>query len=380
MRSSARAATRQAASTTPETASQAQAPRATIANVGSSSWVTDSSYLPIAVKTTINTSFGQGTEFLYGNRANVRLGFGCARLMRLPSRRHRQALLGEAFEQGIRHFDVARMYGLGAAEGELGRFARGRREEIGIATKFGIDPGGAAGRLAALQAPARAIVGRFPALRSRLKRRESSFHTPRRYDAANARASLETSLRELGTDYVDVLFIHDPEAVSLPQMEELVEALEDLREAGKIRAWGVSGRPEPSLALAAGQPLCVPQLEHDVFERAPTQAGAVAPVHFGVLASALERIHARLAADSELAERWRREVGADPADPEALADLLLQDSLDCNPAGGTIFATGKPQRIGRAVAAAAGLSGRTPAALSSFRRLLEQTEWGGRDA
>jgi D-threo-aldose 1-dehydrogenase len=332
--------------------------------------------------TTFNTSFGRGTDFLYGKRANVRLGFGCARLMRLPSRRRRQALLGEAFEQGIRHFDVARMYGLGAAEGELGRFARGRRGELAIATKFGIDPGGAAGRLAALQAPARALVGRFPALRSQLKRREGSFHTPRRYDAAGARASLETSLRELGTDYVDVLFIHDPEAVEVPQMEELVEALEELREAGKIRAWGVSGKAEPSLALATGRPRCVPQLEHDVFREAPGpgEVGELPPIYFGVLSGALGRIHRRLAADPGMAGRWRRQVGLDPADPEALAELLLQDALDRNRAGGTIFATGEPRRIGRAVAAAARLGSETPTSLCALRRLVGEGDWGERDA
>src|SRR6185503_14619010 len=74
-------------------------------------------------------SIGSPVSFLYGEDDRVRLGFGCASLMRVPSRREREALLGEAFEQGIRHFDVARMYGLGAAESELGRFARGRREE-----------------------------------------------------------------------------------------------------------------------------------------------------------------------------------------------------------------------------------------------------------
>lgn len=330
------------------------------------------------MNTSFNTFFGQGTEFLYGKRANVRLGFGCARLMRLPSRRRRQALLGEAFEQGIRHFDVARMYGLGAAEGELGRFAKGRRGEIAIATKFGIDPGGAAGGLAALQAPARALIGRFPALRSQLKRREGSFHTPRRYDAAGARASLETSLRELGTDYVDVLFIHDPEAVETVRMEELVEALEGLREAGKIRAWGVSGKPEPSLSLAGGHPQCVPQLEHGVFDEAPAEAGEIPPIYFGVLSGGLGRIHGRLGADPALAARWRRETGLDCTDPEALAGLLLQDALDRNRAGGALFATTKPERIGRAIAAAAGVRDQTPVSLSAFRRLLAE-EWGGRD-
>jgi hypothetical protein len=334
------------------------------------------------VQTTFNTSIGPATEFLYGKRSHVRLGFGCASLMRLPSRRSRQVLLGEAFEQGIRHFDVARMYGLGAAEAEVGRFAKGRREEIAIATKFGIEPGGGIGRLAPLQAPARALIARFPALRARLKRSQGSFHAPRRYDAAGARASLETSLRELGTDYVDILFVHDPGAVELPDMEELVGALEDLREAGRIRAWGVSGEPGPSLLLATGWPQCVPQMRHDIFSfGSPQTSGKVPPIYFGVLAEALGRIRGRLLADEDLRASWREAVGFDCADSKVLARLLLQDALERNREGGAIFATTRPERIGEAVAAAAALrGGPAPAQLDAFRRLVAAVDWSAEGA
>ena len=334
------------------------------------------------MQTTFNTSIGPATEFLYGKQANIRLGFGCASLMRIPSRRRRQLLLAEAFEQGIRHFDVARMYGLGAAEGELGRFVRGRREEIAIATKFGIEPGGAFGRLAPLQAPARALVGRFPALRARLKRGEGSFHTPRRYDAASARASLETSLRELGTDYVDILFVHDPAAGAVPDMEELAGALEALREAGRIRAWGVSGEPGPALLLATGWPQCLTQMHHDVFSfKTPRGSRGLPPIWFGVLAGALGCIRSRLLADAEMRTRWNLEIGLDCTDPETLARLLLQDALDRNREGGVIFATTRPERIGAAVRAAGGLrGGGTPAALTAFRRLFAAADWSAERA
>jgi hypothetical protein len=334
------------------------------------------------VQTTFNTSIGPALEFLYGKRANVRLGFGCASLMRLPSRRRRQALLGEAFEQGIRHFDVARMYGLGAAEGELGRFARDRREEIAIATKFGIAANGKVGRLAPLQAPARALLGRFPALRARVKRNDAALHTVRHYDAASACASLETSLRELGTDYVDLLFIHDPGAVALPDMDDLAGTLESLREAGRIRAWGVSGEPGPALLLSTGWPQCVPQLRNDVFSfGAPQTSGKVPPIYFGVFAEALGRIRGRLLADEKLRAGWQQETGLDCADTKVLARLLLQDALDRNREGGAIFATTQPKRIGEAVAAAAVLRGPNPLVpLNTFRRLVAGVDWRAGDA
>jgi D-threo-aldose 1-dehydrogenase len=68
------------------------------------------------------------------------LGFGSANLFRLPSGAQRVQVLRAAYHAGVRHFDVAPLYGLGLAESEIGRFARGRGDTITIATKFGIAP------------------------------------------------------------------------------------------------------------------------------------------------------------------------------------------------------------------------------------------------
>ncbi|MDX6643271.1 MAG: D-threo-aldose 1-dehydrogenase, partial [Solirubrobacteraceae bacterium] len=65
-----------------------------------------------------------GTEF-----ETTALGFGCAELYRAASAAERRRLLETAHSLGIRHFDVAPMYGLGLAERELGGFARGRRDQ-----------------------------------------------------------------------------------------------------------------------------------------------------------------------------------------------------------------------------------------------------------
>jgi D-threo-aldose 1-dehydrogenase len=322
------------------------------------------------------TPIGPAAKFLYGERSRVRLGFGCASLMRVPSRRGRQQLLGEAFEQGIRHFDVARMYGLGAAEGELGRFARGRREQIAIATKFGIDPAGAAGRLAALQAPARAALRRFPALRAGVRRRQGTLHRSGRYDAAAARTSLETSLRALGTDYVDVFFVHDPGSVEPAAVEELVPALESLCEAGRIRAWGFSGDPGPCIELAgAAGGRAVEQLRDDIFDPVPDLAGRGVPaLTFGFLSAALPRVQDLVRRDPRRWREWSRATGLDCGDSSTLATLLLRDALDRNPRGGAIFASTRPQRIAAAVAAAemAGAEAPDPA-LAQFRAQLAAT-------
>jgi choline dehydrogenase-like flavoprotein len=307
--------------------------------------------------------------FSGAEQSAARLGFGCASLMQLPSQRQRQRLLEEAFEQGLRHFDVARMYGLGRAEHELGRFARSRRDQVSIGTKFGIEAS-ASGMMARLQAPARAAIGRVPALREALKRRSGAFELPRRYDAATARASLELSLEALGTDYVDFLFVHDPTSSDLVDMEELRSTLEELRQAGYVRAWGVSGDPDPCLGLArsAGAP-AVLQVRDDIFDPAPI-VGAEAPaITFGVLSSALGRIHNCLVADPEMRSRWSTLVGRDCGDPETLAALLLQDALERNPDGMVLFGTTRPPRLASALHAAEEISGDREA-LQAFRCCL----------
>lgn len=272
--------------------------------------------------------------------------------MQIPSQRQRQRLLGEAHAQGLSHFDVARMYGLGMAESELGRFARGRRGQVTIATKFGIEPGSP--RLARLQAPARAALARLPALRAALKRRGSGgSHPPRRYDAAIAQASLETSLRELGTDYVDVFFVHDPAPSDHVDLDGLGELCEELIESGKIRAWGISGDPDPCAELSRAAAGSVLQVRDEIFAPfRPTPGPASRTIAFGVLAGALSRIQAHLAADAGRRSRWRTEVGLDCGDAEVLSSLLLRDALDRNPGGTVLFGTTRPERIGLAVAAA----------------------------
>ena len=269
--------------------------------------------------------------------------------MQIASRRGRQQLLGEAHAQGLSHFDVARMYGLGMAEAELGLFARGRREQITIATKFGIEPGSP--RLARLQAPARAALARLPALRAALKRRGSSPHPPRRYDAAGARASLETSLRALGTDYVDVFFVHDPAPGDHVDLDGLGELCEELIESGKIRAWGLSGDPDPCAQLSRAATGSVLQVRDSILEPFPTRPDQSRANTFGVLSSALPLIQAHLAADDGRRSRWWAEVGQDCGNAEVRASLLLRDALDRNRGGTVLFGTTRPERLRPAIAA-----------------------------
>ena len=179
------------------------------------------------------------------------VGFGTHALHRLLSGAARQELLRLSYDLGIRYFDTAPSYGAGLAEREIGRFARGCRTSLVLTTKFGILPGRLAAALPGgvyLQAAAGA------ALRALRLRRPAAEGPPRDYSVAAMQASIEGSLRRLGTDCIDILYLHAPTPASLGDPEPLVAALSALRRAGKVRWLGLSGEASPCLALARTYP------------------------------------------------------------------------------------------------------------------------------
>jgi D-threo-aldose 1-dehydrogenase len=300
--------------------------------------------------------------------AGTRVGFGCGGLMREPSKSKRQRVLAEAFEQGIRHFDVARMYGLGAVEAELGEFAGGRRDELTIVTKFGIEPSPTSGRLGRLQGPARRLLARYPALRTHVKRRGGALHRPGRYDRVAARESLTKSLSEMRIDYVDVLLLHDPATVDAVNQEEIGGYLEEARSAGHLRAWGVAGEPSPCVELKRSFPQdTILQVHHDVFSPEVLDRELEPLITFGVLGNPIARIEAHLDANPGRREQWSQALGIDCAAPNAIASLLLRDALKANPRGVVLFGTNRPERLRALVRAATSTDADRGQALTMFR-------------
>lgn len=295
----------------------------------------------------------------------TRIGFGCASLMRTTSAKGRMRLLEAAYASGIRHFDIARLYGLGAAERELGAFVRGK-SDITVATKFGIEPSGKLRSLARFQQPARAFLNRVPAARMAVKRRHETLYEPRRYDSAIARRSLDTSLLELDLDHVDIFFIHDCGPRDDVRTDELVTFFEEARTAGKIRAWGVSQDAYPELdVIDRLGPAALLQIRETILDGL-----SVSRPHFsfGVLGAALETISSHLASDPVIRRRWGERLGVDPSHGEELARLLFGNALAVNQSGTVLYTTTRPQRAGFA----ASVLGNPPAAstLEALRGLV----------
>jgi aryl-alcohol dehydrogenase-like predicted oxidoreductase len=166
------------------------------------------------------------------------LGFGCGALMGRVGRRDSLRALAAAEDAGINFFDTARSYGYGESEGLLGQYLKGRRAGVVLCTKFGIVPARRSWKQA-LKPAAQAAIRIFPGLRASA-RRHAAASQPGQFSLENLRTSFETSLRELQTDYVDMLLLHAA-TIEVLDKDDLFEALLRLVEQGKVRMAGISG-------------------------------------------------------------------------------------------------------------------------------------------
>jgi aryl-alcohol dehydrogenase-like predicted oxidoreductase len=172
------------------------------------------------------------------------IGLGCAAMLGRAGRRESLAALGTAYDSGITFYDTARSYGYGACEGLLGEFfGAGRRSSVVLCTKFGILPGNPNGWKNKVKPLARAALSVVPQLRGMVRKHAGGQFVPGQFSVATLRSSFETSLRELKTDYVDILLMHGPPA-SVLQDEGMLEELRRLVDEGKVRLAGVSAEGE----------------------------------------------------------------------------------------------------------------------------------------
>jgi aryl-alcohol dehydrogenase-like predicted oxidoreductase len=145
--------------------------------------------------------------------------------------------IDRALDLGVTMLDTADMYGPYKNEELVGRALVGRRDRVFLATKFGImrDPS---------DPTKRGVNGR----------------------PDYVRASIEGSLKRLGTDYIDLYYQHrvDP---STP-IEETVSAMAELVKAGKVRYLGLSEASAQTIKRAhAVHPITAVQSEYSLFSR-----------------------------------------------------------------------------------------------------------------
>lgn len=168
------------------------------------------------------------------------LGFGCASVMGKVGRTQALKAMSVAFDLGVTHFDVARSYGFGRAEKVVGEFIKARRDQVTVTSKFGVIPPTLSLRTKTIIPLARISARLFPQLKRKLKNKSGQLLAERRFDVAYAEECLNRSLTELGTDYIDIYLIHEPDISVLKNQEEIAAFFERTVKAGKIRRWGLA--------------------------------------------------------------------------------------------------------------------------------------------
>jgi aryl-alcohol dehydrogenase-like predicted oxidoreductase len=181
------------------------------------------------------------------------IGFGCMGLVGWYGTRNDEearATLLAAVESGVDHYDTAASYQLGENEKFVGGVLAPVRTQVFIATKCGLarnKDGGAA-------------VDNRP---------------------ATIRESCDASLARLGTDYIDLFYLHRIDR-NVP-IEESTGALADLVQAGKIRHAGLSECSEQTLRRACQvMPIAAVQSEYSIWSRDPEDGVLAACEELGV--------------------------------------------------------------------------------------------------
>ncbi|MBX7124865.1 MAG: aldo/keto reductase [Cyclobacteriaceae bacterium] len=167
------------------------------------------------------------------------------------------ALTQTALDLGITTFDHADIYGDYQNEIHFGTLLRKKsslRQQMQLISKCGI----------------KLISSRKPE------------HQIKHYDTSKAHilASVEQSLDNLCTDYLDLLLLHRPDPLMDP--DEIAEAFLQLRDQGKVRYFGVSNFTPAQFELLAGtlpMPLVTNQIEISAFQPAPLLNGSVEYLH-----------------------------------------------------------------------------------------------------
>jgi D-threo-aldose 1-dehydrogenase len=286
-------------------------------------------------------------------RLTTRLGFGCSGLMGATSRRASLAILESAYDAGIRHFDVAPMYGYGEAEGCLGEFLQRHRGELTVTTKYGIPPAKRPSLVSIGRRVAGPVVRTFPGLKKRLaaaanaatRNSEKATFTPEQ-----AKISLERSLMALRTDHIDVWLLHETSAADL-QDDALLNLLEEEVKKGTIGVFGIGSDAAKIAALVAQHPDYCRTLQYEWSVLNPSveiTSPAVQMrfrIHHRALTDNFRAVHRTLVHNKQLCQLWSSSTGVDLSNAEDLARLMLKASLVLNPVSVILFSSKNPQHI-----------------------------------
>jgi aryl-alcohol dehydrogenase-like predicted oxidoreductase len=280
------------------------------------------------------------------------LGFGAMDLGGEPMAREvsdetAAEVLNAVLDSGINFIDTAGCYG--ASEARIGRAIAHRRQEFVLATKCG-------------------CVG-------------STTGAPHVHTAASIRTGVESSLRLMQTDYIDVVQFHRSLARSEWESQGALDELLRLKQEGKLRFIGVSGvLPNLNEQIASGVfdtfqiPYSALQREQEDAIAKASDAGAGIIIRGGVARGApsdWNRTYYMMSSD-EMSSRWDSAHLDDLLNGDSRIDFMLRFTLANSNLDTTIVGTKSPEHV-RANVAAAKRGPLPPDVVAEAKRRLSST-------
>ena len=227
-----------------------------------------------------------------------------------------------AFDNGVTFYDTSNAYGDGHSERLIGKVFSSLREKVIIATKVGLIKYGVP-----LDFSSKAIV-----------------------------TSLEKSMQRLKTDYVDLLYLHNPPPEVIENGDEILECINQLKKDGKVRAFGVSAQaPDHGLLAIKHLKPCALQINFNMLDRRAldcglmslaqdTQTSLVArtPLSFGFLSGSITKD--TKFKNSDHRSRWpQKQVNAWVDGAEALLGCMNNKTAQTKPQFAVRFCLSFPQ-------------------------------------
>ena len=203
-----------------------------------------SAQMNLNIKSTQGMKYDTLSKRKLGSLEVTELGFGCMNIAwaygNPPTKQDAVQLIRNAYEQGVRFFDTAEIYGPHISERLTGEALKAYRNEVVIASKIGFD---------------------------------IDFETAQMKGGLNSKPqhikqAVDYMLKRLQTDYIDLLYQHrvDPEV----PIEDVAGAMADLIKAGKIRHYGLSEAGAATIRRAhAEHPVTAVQNEYSFWTRDP---------------------------------------------------------------------------------------------------------------
>jgi len=266
------------------------------------------------------------------------IGMGCASLGSRISPTHGRRMLDMAFAHGVRWFDVAPAYGAGRAEEALAPFLAAHRDGVYLCSKVGLSPPSHNGLVRAVYAAGRPVIGLAQGLRRRFRSIKATRNVRVPLTAELIETSLQASLARLGTDYLDVFALHDPDPADLDK-DEVLSMLDTLMARGLIRHVSIAGTFEAARKATDHGLFSFVQMADDAVDKTLSALrqmidrplATITHSVFGV-GGARDALIARLKADKDL-QKSLADAGYEGTPDVVATNLLMRRAFASNPDG-----------------------------------------------